>query len=345
MSVLAEIEEIRYADLTNADFVALNGFENAKAREAYPEDPPTPLERTIVHVKNFPSHYVISEFWIRDGDRIAAVGYAWWHNTEQNRHNAWIDVTVLAEHRGNGLGKQLLRRVVDTVKSDGRTMLSFFTTDRLPSGGIFARRIGGEERQRVHTNRLLMADVDRPLMKRWIDEGPVRAPGYSLVFVDGPYPDEIVEDAVAVLDVMNTAPLDDLDWDDFKHTVEQMREIERQGVAEGTIRWTIFARSERTGRFVGLTSVYWNPSEPDTVYQGDTGVHPDHRGHALGKWMKAEMFDRVTARWPDVVDIRTGNADSNDAMLGINHAMGFKPYIASSNWQVSVEAVERYLST
>jgi mycothiol synthase len=128
-------------------------------------------------------------------------------------------------------------------------------------------------------------------------------------------------------------------------TVEQMREIERQGVAEGTTRWVIFARSEETGRFVGLSEVFWNPAAPQTVQQGDTGVHPDHRGHALGKWMKAEMLERIMTRWPDAVDVRTGNADSNDAMLGINHALGFRPYIASTNWQVSVETVARYLTT
>jgi len=344
MSHLTEIEAIDHKSLTDADFIALNDFENAMKHEARPEDPPTPLERNIAQVKNLPSHLLIREFWIRDGDAIAAIGYAWWHDTPENRHNAWIDVSVLAAHRRRGIAKQLLGRVIDAVKADSRTMLSFFTTDRLPTGEIFARRLGAEPRQHVHTNRLLVSEVDRALVQRWIDEGPVRAPGYSLVFVDGPFPDDIVEDAVAILDVMNTAPRDGLDWEDFKLTVEQMREIEKAGVAEGTTRWVIFARSEQTGRFVGITEIFWNPAAPQTVQQGDTAVHPDHRGHALGKWMKAAMLDRVMRRWPGVVDVRTGNADSNDAMLGINHALGFKPYIASINWQLPVEGAEVYLN-
>jgi hypothetical protein len=37
--------------------------------------------------------------------------------------------------------------------------------------------------------------------------------------------------------------------------------------------------------------------------------------------------------------IRTGNADSNAAMLNINHQMGFKPYLSEKVWQVEIETV------
>ncbi len=196
----------------------------------------------------------------------------------------------------------------------------------------------------MHTNRLLIADVDEGLVRRWIDEGPQRAPGYSLVAVDGPLPDDIAQNAVDAIDVMNTAPRDDLDWEDYTLTVEQMREIEKSLAAEGSERWFVFARHDETGRFVGLTEMFWNPASPKIVQQGDTGVHPDHRGHALGKLLKATTLERVMRERPGVDQIRTGNADSNDAMLGINHALGFKPYIAHLNWQVGVPTVEEYLS-
>jgi mycothiol synthase len=114
---------------------------------------------------------VITEFWIRDGDGIAAIAYAWWHNTEENRHNAWIDVSVLAEHRHTGVAKRLLQRIVDAVKADGRTMLSFFTTDRLPTGEVFARKLGAEPRQHVHTNRLLLSELDRDLVRKSVSTG------------------------------------------------------------------------------------------------------------------------------------------------------------------------------
>jgi GNAT superfamily N-acetyltransferase len=338
------IVPIDYRSLTDEHIVALNAFENAMAAESNPEDPPTPLEVTRAIVTNHPDVLVIREFWAREPDgAIAAMGWAWWKDVEENRHVAWARVDVRPDRRGRGLAKPLLRKVVDEVAADGRTSIVCWTTDRVPAGEVFARRVGAEPGSAVHTNRLLLADLDREMVRRWVDEGPARASDYELLMLDGPYPDDLIEEICGVYDIMNTAPRDDLEIEDERHTVEEMRQREQQGVAAGTSRWSLFARHVPTGRLVGLTVVYWNPAEPDTVYQGDTGVHPDHRGHALGKWLKAEMLERVLRELPDAVDVRTGNADSNDAMLGINNALGFRPYIAQMNWQVPVERVQAYL--
>jgi RimJ/RimL family protein N-acetyltransferase len=196
----------------------------------------------------------------------------------------------------------------------------------------------------MHINRLDLAELDRDLVRRWIDEGPARAPGYSLVTVDGPYPDDLIEEIADVFEVMNDAPRDDLQMEDQKLTVEQVRDIDKMLTAQKAERWALFARHEETGKLVGLTYVVWRPDQPETVGQGDTGVRPEHRGHALGKWLKAAMLQRILDERPQAKDVRTGNADSNGAMLGINRALGFKPYIATMNWQVPVEKVRAYLS-
>jgi GNAT superfamily N-acetyltransferase len=114
-------------------------------------------------------------------------------------------------------------------------------------------------------------------------------------------------------------------------------------LAEGTEKWSIFARHDATGELVGFTEVGWNAAQPETVFQWATAVRPDHRGHALGKWLKATMLDRILRDRSGVVDVRTGNADSNDAMLGINHGLGFRPYIADTVWQMSTETARAYV--
>jgi GNAT superfamily N-acetyltransferase len=189
----------------------------------------------------------------------------------------------------------------------------------------------------------MLADIDRAMVRSWVVDGPVRAPDYSLVAVDNRYPDDLIDQVAEMYNVMNTAPRDDLDMEDLQHTPEQLRQWESAGEAAGTTRWSLFARHDESARLAGFTEVYWNPAEPNTVYQGNTGVHPDHRGYAIGKWIKAVMIERIFDERRDVEDVRTGNADSNDAMLGINHALGFKPYIAHTQWQVPVERVRAYL--
>ena len=108
-------------------------------------------------------------------------------------------------------------------------------------------------------------------------------------------------------------------------------------------RWYLAAKHDDTGRLAGWTEVGWVPDTPQTVWQWGTGVRPEHRGHALGKWLKAVMLQRILDERTDVIDIRTTNADSNDAMLGINHALGFRKLFTNLYWQVTVEKAKAYV--
>jgi hypothetical protein len=55
------------------------------------------------------------------------------------------------------------------------------------------------------------------------------------------------------------------------------------------------------------------------------------------------MLKKVLQERPQVRLIRTGNADSNAAMLKINQELGFKPYTADTLWQVELQKVLDYL--
>jgi mycothiol synthase len=124
-----------------------------------------------------------------------------------------------------------------------------------------------------------------------------------------------------------------------------VREIERANRAGGRERWTLYARERATGAFAGFTEVFWHPNRPAILSQGVTGVFPAYRNSGLGRWLKAAMLDKVLRELPAARFVRTSNADSNAAMLKINHALGFKPYLAETVWQVPTEAVLRYLRT
>ncbi len=219
---------------------------------------------------------------------------------------------------------------------EGRTRLNGRTYSRIPAGALFAGNAGATRKSESHTNHLPTADVDRALLEAWVHEGPRRAAGYELMAWDGPVPEEHLEAFVELLLVMNDAPRDDLELNDFTLTAPEWRETEQQGIAVGEQRWFLVARSsDRT--LVGLHDVSWAPAFPHVVFIGSTGVRREHRGHALGKWVKAAMTLRILDDRPDVVDIRTGNADSNDAMLGINRQMGYRPLFGVTTWELDVE--------
>jgi hypothetical protein len=178
-------------------------------------------------------------------------------------------------------------------------------------------------------------------MEKWVAEGPARAPDYELLSWDGAMPEAHLEAYVDLVLVMNDAPRDDFEVNDFTLTPKEWREQEEQFAAISGESWTLVARCKSDGALAGLHDVFWAPHEPDFVHVGNTGVRREHRGHALGKWLKAQMTLRILDERPDVEDIRTGNADSNEAMLGINKEMGYRPLLGATGWELMVDAVEK----
>ena len=339
------IEEVDLAASSDADVEAITAFRNAMQAEVDPNDPPWRVDAVAIDVRNWPPFMRHRAFVGREasGAIVASVVADWFVGAE-NQHIVDVQLSVLPGHRRQRIARVLLERAVRVADDLGRTMLSGRSIDRVSSGEAFARRIGATLGMAQGENRLVLADVDRDRVHRWVQQGPIRAEGYSLVASDGRYPDDLVDQIVDLSAVMNTAPRDDLDMEDEHQTVEQSRQWEETNLPLGIERWYLAARHDASGQLVGWTEVGWWPTFPTTIWQWGTGVRPEHRGHALGKWLKAVMLQRILDERPQVIDIRTTNADSNDAMLGINQALGFRKHHTNMWWQVPVERVKTYLS-
>jgi GNAT superfamily N-acetyltransferase len=321
-------------------------FGNAISLEALPEDPLTPLDQAIAQFRSLPKRLRRTSVraWSSDGELIGSTGIRIDPDHDDNPDMTFGSVTVRADHRRNGVGTQLLAYFVALAKKEDRTRLVGDTNGRLP-GAEFAEVIGADAKQAVHMNHLPIASVDRALMEKWVADGPARAEDYEIFGWDGDVPEEHMENFLDAVLVMNTAPRDDLEMNDFTLTADQIREQEKVANAVGVVAWQLIARHKSTSAWAGIHDVMWNPSEPDYVYVGATGVRPEHRGHALGKWLKAAMTLRVLDERPNVTHIRTGNADSNDAMLGINKAMGYVPFISQTVWEISAADAEAWLKS
>ena len=330
---------------TDEEIAERVAFSNVLQAEVFPEDPPTPVAEVIASVRSAPERIRRWAFRARDenGTLVGSTSTALDPEHDENPDLLQINVSVATDHRGRGLGTRLFAEMVGLAEEIGRTRLIGATNDRIPSGEAFASKTGAEVKSRMHTNRLLVADVDRAQLEGWVADGPARAEGYELLAWDGPVPDEHLEAYVELVHVMNSAPRDDLEINDFVLTPAQVREGEKQAAAAGVEQWTLVARRVSDGAFAGFHDMSWVPWEPTNMYVGATGVLPEHRGRALGKWLKAAMQLRVLDERPQVDQVRTGNADSNDAMLGINRQMGYRPWVAQAIWELSVADARAYL--
>lgn len=344
-----EIRPFDVAGASDQEYAALNRHFNRARAETLPDDPPTPLEQTVAEMQNIPP-FVAVHAWAGwdtgdgDGPEMRASGVVSFLKTGENAHLVQFDIHVDPEHRGRGVGRELLRRVVEVAQGEGRRLMMTDTNERVPAGEAFMTRLGAERGLEMHTNQLLLAALDPALIAQWQAEGRERAAGFTLGVWDGPYPEDQIEAIAALNDVMNTAPRGDLDMEDMHFTPEQIRQMEQQMAAAGTQRWTLYASEAATGRFAGFTEVWWNPNRPQIVSQGGTGVFPEFRGKGLGRWLKAAMLDRIGRERPEARFVRTGNADSNAAMLGINEALGFQPYISRCVWQLETDKALAYLA-
>ncbi len=340
------IQPFDFAHATDAEYEALNRHFNRAQAETLPDDPPIPLEETVAQMRNVPPFVSVEAWagWNPDKTEMIASSVVSFLKTEENTHLIQFGLSVDQEYRRQGLGRELLRFCADAARREGRRLMMTDTNERVPAGAALMTRLGAERGMQMHTNQLVLAELDSALLAQWQEDGAARASGFTLGFWDGPYPDDQIEAIAKLTDVMNTAPRENLDMEDMHFTPEQIRQQEKMMAAMGTQHWTIYAAETATGRFAGFTEVNWNPNRPEIISQGGTGVFPEFRGFGLGRWLKATMLDRILNDRPQAKFVRTGNADSNAAMLGINHALGFMPYISRTVWQLDTAEALAYLA-
>jgi RimJ/RimL family protein N-acetyltransferase len=338
-----QIKPFDRINASKAEYAALNAFNNRIRVEQWPEDAPIALEHAIRELHSVPSvmDMQIWAAWQVEGREIVGRANVSIFRTNENKHLLEFHIAVLPEMRRRGVAKSLLKLVVEQAHAEKRRLLQAHTDSAVPSGEAFMQRLGARMGLASHTNQLNLCDLDQNLIRDWQKRAPEA--DFELEAWESPCSEEEINSMAALHEVMNTEPRDDLELEDWHWTPEQLRQWEASMEQRKTEHWTMYVRERRMGDFAGYTEVFWNPSQPENLQQGDTGVFPKYRNRGLGRWLKAAMLEKVLRDRPQVKRIRTGNADSNAPMLKINYELGFKPYKSWSTWQVELDRVLEYL--
>jgi mycothiol synthase len=327
---------IDYKTLSDSEALPFHDFFNARRAEILPDDPPVPLEERLKRWRNPGSHDVSREFAIVDGQTIIGVSGAGWRDDDkENPDIAWGSVDIAPEFKRQGYGTALLRSLLEAVAPLERRKMFCSTNALRPEGEPFVEMIGAKKGLEEHTNQLLFSEMNREYLQRSLENAPTDK--FELGFYDCDYPESEQQAVCDLLTVMNTAPRGDLEFNDWKITVEQLREDVERSRKNDQQWWFAYVREKATGRYAGFSETGWHPNRAHLAEQWGTGVLPEYRGHGLGAWLKAAMIDRILRERPTVDRIRTGNADSNGPMLKINHTLGFKPFIKRTEWQIDVQ--------
>jgi mycothiol synthase len=331
--------------LDESEKLALNMFGNRMHREQWPEDPPLGPEGTLARWRFVPKHYDIHQWaaWTVGDTQVVARAAICIDRSGDNRHMADFEIAVVPEMRRRGIAKRLLGPIAEVARKENRQLLLVTTDSDIPAGRRFAKRLRAREGLVSQTNQLDIDDLAWDVVSKWLQRGRKQAGEFEIGLWEGPYPPEHAESMVAMKEIINTAPTDLLEFEEFKWTVEQLRQEELALAQEGVERWTIYVRHLGTGDFAGFTEVFWKPHHPESMEQGYTVVATGYRNRGLAQWLKAEMLQRVTETRPMIKRIRTGNADSNAPMIRINRKLGFKLCKSWTTWQLELDQILAYL--
>ena len=322
----------------------LHQLQIERTAEERPHDKPVPREVLAAAVGAVPEFMEVTLFLARDQDG-QAVGYAFMsrRRTGANPHLADVQMWANPAHRRRGVAAELLGAVCAAAEAGGQSLLRTTTTAGVGWGDDLCRHLGARRVHDRRTWRLSLERVDREEICLIAAQAAERARGYALEDVSGELPDDIVDEAVELLQFLNEEAPGDVQLENARITVPILREMEATWRAVDLRRHWLFVRHESSGALAGVADGVWQPRSPDTIAQDNAVIRPEFRGRSLALWMKSCLIDKVLDEWPQATEVRTTTNFPNPTMDSVDERLGFEPYVRYTVWLLEVETLRKWV--
>ena len=247
-------------------------------------------------------------------------------------HRTELNLTVHPAERRRGVGTLLLAAAVEAARDDGRRTV-FTDVQADTPGDLFLRARGFRRVLALTYARLPLAHVAPDELAEIIDRPH---PGYRLASWDGVVPDDLAATFAASRRAMDDMPIDDTDYGPKTWDVDRVRAIARAVGERGDLLHTVVTIDESDGSIAGFTELVVQGNGKGDAQHYGTGVLPEHRGHGLGLWMKAEAIRQARQRHRALDGLLTDTADSNRHMRAINDTLGYAPTHRAYGYQLDL---------
>lgn len=287
--------------------------------------------------------------WLASGADGTPLGSAFLRlfTKEGQTHLAELDVAVHPAERRQGVGTTLLDAAIDAARGERRRAVIAQAEQGSPGDAFLAAR-GFRQVLTLTYARLELAGIDPAHIER-IAEQP--RPGYHLTRWTGVVPAELARTYAASRRAMDDMPMGDTDYGTVVWDVERVVAAAEAIAKRGDSLHTVAAVHTSTGTIVGFSELVLPGDGTDGGKEGDTndsthdgertGQHygtavlPEHRGHGLGLWMKAEAVRHAHGLSPDLA-LLTDTAESNTPMRRVNDTLGYRPTHTAVEYQLDL---------
>ena len=208
------------------EYQQLNEFKNRIQAEAYPDDPPIPLDEHIQEWTTPPAFMDVEAFWLSEGTGAKIIAYceASAANTGDNAHVGEFTIEVLPEYRRQGIARKALTALLPFFRTHHRTLLTSRTCDSVPAGEVFLQQLQARRGLTFQMTQLHLAAMDRGVIDDWLTQAASKKDRFATGFYDGPCPDELIERIAALRQlVLNDQPREDLEMEDMQITPQFLR--------------------------------------------------------------------------------------------------------------------------
>ncbi|WP_255946582.1 GNAT family N-acetyltransferase [Streptomyces odontomachi] len=237
------------------------------------------------------------------------------------QHLAELTLQVHPVERRRRVGSSLLDAAVAAARDDARRCVIAQAAAGSPGDRFLAAR-GFRKVLTLRFTRLSRADVDTTALAGIVERPH---PGYRLASWRGTVPDDLAQTFAAARHAMDDMPMDDTDYGTVTWDVDRVRAAAQAVEQRGDHLHTVVAIDTGDGSIAGFTELVVPGDGTGDAQHYGTGVLPRHRGHGLGRWMKAESIRQAHEQYPSLDGLLTDTADSNTHMRNINQSLGYAP--------------------
>ena len=281
-----------------------------------PDAVPMTFEALVGSLRTPPAGFGPRRYWVarRDGE-IVAIAFVNLPDAENN-HLALVTITVHPQSRRLGIGSAFLRDLLPRL--EGRTVVEGWEITSGGAGEHWAASVGFQVVNTMILQLLLVAEVDRSI---WDVAAPT---GYRVEDWVGAAPDALLESFAQARNALRDAPFGEIDFQAPLWTGDRVRAAEADLRARDVEQRIAVAVHEESGDVVGVTEIEVRPHRPRWASQRETSVLVAHRGHGLGRCIKAHMARGLLADRPDIERFYTTTSADNEHMIQVNEAIGYR---------------------